>query len=113
MYRGFESKAAYEKYYSGPLPQWELDAMAAYSKEAEEERENFKMSNETTKSCNLTEAEIEQLICWYGYGLHDNTDAKIERINYLNKRLKAFNDKNETKAETTTETAATAWPTNG
>lgn len=41
-YRGFESKAAYEKHYSGPLPQWELDAMAAYTKEAEQERESFK-----------------------------------------------------------------------
>jgi hypothetical protein len=37
-YRGFSSKQDYEKHYSGPLPQWEMDAMEAYAKEAEEER---------------------------------------------------------------------------
>lgn len=36
-YRGFENKAAYEAYYSGPLPQWEIDAMEAYTKESEME----------------------------------------------------------------------------
>lgn len=36
-YYGFKSKAEYEKYYSGSLPQWEMDAMKAYVKEAEAE----------------------------------------------------------------------------
>ncbi len=67
-----------------------------------------------TKAVNLTEDEIEQLICWHGYGLHDNTDVKIERINYLNKRLKAFKEpevKGEVKneAEQPKAPAATGW----
>jgi len=37
-YYGFASRAAYEAYYSGPLPKWETDAMAAYAREAEQER---------------------------------------------------------------------------
>lgn len=37
-YRGFPSKAAYEAYYSGPLPQWEIAAMDCYTHEAEAER---------------------------------------------------------------------------
>jgi hypothetical protein len=37
-YYGFASRAAYEAYYSGPLPKWETDAMAAYVHETEQER---------------------------------------------------------------------------
>lgn len=37
-YYGFPSKEEYEKYYSGLLPKWEIDAMGAYTREAEEER---------------------------------------------------------------------------
>jgi hypothetical protein len=37
-YRGFASREAYEAYYSGPLPKWETDAMAAYVHETEQER---------------------------------------------------------------------------
>jgi hypothetical protein len=48
-----------------------------------------------TKACNLTEDEIKQLIYFHC----DNMRIAdgIERINYLNKRLKAFNEvKNDT-----------------
>jgi uncharacterized protein YpuA (DUF1002 family) len=57
------------------------------------------MANEATKACNLTESEIKRLINGHGAGLHlnDDYDAIIERINYLNKRLKAFKEPEETK----------------
>lgn len=46
------------------------------------------------KACNLTENEIKHLIAWLGSGLytHEEPDTKIERINYLHKRLKAFKE---------------------
>lgn len=59
-----------------------------------------------TKTCSITENEIKQLIIWHGYNLNDEGKAglaiedmedRIERINYLNRRLKA--DKKEVKAE--------------
>jgi len=37
-YYGFASREDYEAYYSGPLPKWETDAMAAYVRETEQER---------------------------------------------------------------------------
>lgn len=60
-----------------------------------------------TKTCSLTENEIKQLIIWHGYNLNDegkdglaieNMDDRIERIAYLNRRLKA--EKKEGKSET-------------
>ncbi len=57
------------------------------------------MSDAVTKSCAITKAEIEQLITWLGYGLHNDTANRIDRINYLHKRLKAF-DEVEVKPET-------------
>lgn len=50
--------------------------------------------SDPTKSCNLTEEEIRHLIAYIGNTLytHDEPDTKIERINYLNKRLKAFKE---------------------
>lgn len=54
------------------------------------------MANET-KACNLTEAEIYNLIGMHGKILASVSDVEdmgdsIERINYLNKRLKAFKE---------------------
>lgn len=81
------------------------------------------MSNEVTKACNLTETEIKMLIMEIGREMNeDNIDETVDRVNYLNKRLKAFkeNDKVEDKpaeAAPTSEApadtpapAATAWP---
>ena len=46
-----------------------------------------------TKACNLTEDEIIHLIEHHGIHFRAETMAdKIERVNYLHKRLKAFND---------------------
>ena len=61
-----------------------------------------------TKTCSITEEEIKELIRFHGMGLHDITDDAIDRINYLNKRLKA--DKKEPKLEPPpiTEQKATA-----
>lgn len=36
-YRGFPSKEEYEAYYSGPLPQWEIDAMKQYARENDDD----------------------------------------------------------------------------
>jgi len=44
-----------------------------------------------TKACNLTENEIKKLIISHGQLMSvDGFDNHIERINYLNKRLKEF-----------------------
>ncbi len=57
-----------------------------------------------TKACNLTEDELLTLIGWHALRLNDRVDGKvdwdIERINYLNKRLKSFKEV-ELKSETT------------
>jgi hypothetical protein len=68
-----------------------------------------------TKACNLTEREIKTLIAAkMSQTLNTpeealDLDDVIDRLKYLNSRLKAFGDKSETK----TEVAAGAWPTNG
>lgn len=50
----------------------------------------LKMS-EKTKACNLTEDEIKLLIMEVGREMDEtNIDNTIERMNYLNKRLKTF-----------------------
>lgn len=79
-----------------------------------------KMSNET-KACYLTEIEIETLIHSHGYLLNgeDDFDERIERMNYLNKRRKAFHEEekpktnDETANKVVNEAANQAWPTNG
>ena len=43
------------------------------------------------KACNLTENEVKELLSYYGRSILYYTNA-IERINYLNKRLKAFKE---------------------
>lgn len=45
-----------------------------------------------TKTVNLTEDEIQILINQLGYTINTESAYKIERINYLNKRLKAFKE---------------------
>lgn len=45
---------------------------------------------EDTKACNLTEYEIQSLIIGHGGTIHEDIEGSIERINYLNGRLKAF-----------------------
>ena len=45
-----------------------------------------------TKACSLTEDEIEQLIYHHGDNLMIDREDRIERINYLNRRLKAFKE---------------------
>jgi hypothetical protein len=43
-----------------------------------------------TKTCSLTDDEIKSLIMLHGAEMReDDIDASIERMNYLNKRLKA------------------------
>ena len=51
-----------------------------------------------TKTCSLTEYEIKALIFHYARTAEERDfDTTIERMNYLNRRLKA--DKKEVKAE--------------
>lgn len=59
-----------------------------------------------TKTCSLTDDEIEYLIIMYGSQMYSQTrESSIERINYLNKRLKAEKkDKSEEKIEATPTT---------
>lgn len=84
-----------------------------------------------TKTCNLTEDEIKALIASHAHRLlsESNTDDTqkeidnhLERMHYLNKRLKAFKEVEEksplAKAveatpDTQTVAEATGWPTNG
>lgn len=86
-----------------------------------------------TKACNLSENEIKQLIMWHGYNLNDEGKVepvdgdmfeRIERINYLNKRLKTFKEPEKTEGvaiveqQTKPDAQVTgnppaAWPTNG
>jgi hypothetical protein len=52
----------------------------------------LKMSDKT-KSCNLTEDEIKLLIMEVGREMDEtNIDNTIDRMAYLNKRLKTFNE---------------------
>ena len=73
------------------------------------------MSEAKTKSCNLTEVEIKTLIAATMQQTSNsldtnslNLDNRLDRINYLNKRLKAFNEPEFAKLQATTE----GWPTN-
>lgn len=65
--------------------------------------------SEPTKACSLTRYEIKALIGRHADALievisHDaDIEEGIERINYLNKRLKSFNEVEIVKEETKTE----------
>lgn len=110
-YYGFPSKLEYEKYYSGPLPQWELDAMESYSREAEEERESLKMSN-PTKGCNLTEDEVKVLLQYHARQIAQSAsdyDDYIDRIKYLNSRIKSFKEPEIKTAEANPAPAPSTW----
>ena len=49
--------------------------------------------SEPTKACNLTEDEVKMLIMDVGREMDEtNIDITLERMNYLNKRLKAFKE---------------------
>jgi len=59
-----------------------------------------------TKAVNLTEDEIKHVLTMHGHALYGDSndiDNIVERINYLNKRLKAFNE--DKPPVTITETA--------
>lgn len=62
------------------------------------------MANET-KACSLLQVEIEELLMHHGKNIEDDTDTRVERINYLNKRLKAFKEL-ETETKTVAEPAS-------
>ena len=62
-----------------------------------------------TKTCSLTEEEIISLIEFHGCRMHGNRDTSIERINYLNKRLKAEKKEAVLTPEPTEQKAATGW----
>lgn len=76
-----------------------------------------------TKACNLTKAEIEKLINWHGYTLEHGLYNRLERMNYLHKRLKSFDEdkpkasmtdaKSDGISAATASNPATGWPTNG
>lgn len=67
--------------------------------------------SDRTKAVNLTEDEINTLIANHGQKLYDdNKDMRIERLSYLNKRLKAFKEP-DTEIQSKSETAA-GWGTN-
>ena len=55
--------------------------------------------SEKTKSCNLTVDEINALVMLIGREIdEDNLSNSLERMNYLNKRLKTFNEPEVAKA---------------
>lgn len=66
-----------------------------------------------TKSVMLTEDEIRYLIAWLGSGLytHEEPNDKIKRINYLNKRLKAFKEPEVTE-QVESDNSAARWGSN-
>lgn len=68
-----------------------------------------------TKACNLTEEEIVELLHHHGQRLghqrlNTSNDISIERINYLNKRLKAFKEVELTDVKSTN--TAAGWGSN-
>ncbi len=50
-----------------------------------------------TKACTITEEEVYTLIHHHMNAWDDDLDMRLERLNYLNKRLKVFRE--EEKAE--------------
>lgn len=65
-----------------------------------------------TKACNLTISEIEELIMHHGRNINDCTEDRLERLNYLHKRLKAFFYEVETKSVPAPIPQPAAWPSN-
>lgn len=72
-----------------------------------------------TKSCNLTEVEIKEVMRHHGLQLYPdsvNFDEAVERIKYLSSRLKAFGENKGTQVATETEVKnppeAKGWGTN-
>lgn len=66
-----------------------------------------------TKACNLTKNEVVNLLISTGQHLswpNANFNDLMERLNYLHKRLKAFEDKDEMPAPAPQPSAA--WPSN-
>jgi hypothetical protein len=45
-----------------------------------------------TKAVNLTQNEIIQLVKYHGRNVSDNFSNRVERLGYLHKRLKTFNE---------------------
>lgn len=65
--------------------------------------------SDKTKAVNLTEDEIKTLIKHHGFQLNiDPDEDRIERINYLNKRLKSFK---EPDTEVKSDNSAAGWGT--
>lgn len=57
--------------------------------------------SDPTKACSLTKDEIEKLILAHSsQTMYNNMEIAIERINYLNKRFKAFDEVEIVKEET-------------
>lgn len=46
-----------------------------------------------TKSCNLSMNEVLTLIEYHGKNIAEDVSERLDRINYLNKRLKAFDER--------------------
>lgn len=72
-------------------------------------------TTEITKGCKLTQDELSTLISNYGLKLYVTNllDFHIERINYLNNRLKSFKEpdtENKADAETIkSDNSAAGW----
>ena len=54
-------------------------------------------------TCSLLQVEIEELLMHHGRNIEDDTNMRVERINYLNKRLKVFKELAKTKPAETQE----------
>lgn len=65
--------------------------------------------SDKTKAVNLYETEIEELIKHHGKNIEESPDDRIDRINYLNKRLKSFKEP-ETEIQSKPENAS-GWGT--
>lgn len=67
--------------------------------------------SDKTKAVNLTETEISYVLSKYGVKMAQQNfdDNDVERINYLNKRLKAFKEP-ETETQSKPENAS-GWGT--
>lgn len=62
-----------------------------------------------TKACNLNEDEIKALIITYASEItEDSIEDSLDRMNYLNKRLKTFNEP-DPKPIPETVTSPTGW----
>lgn len=64
-----------------------------------------------TKAVNLTQDEIMQLVEYHGKNVANNFSDRVERLGYLHKRLKSFNepDTEQPKAEIATEQKGSTW----